>query len=149
MSNEVGTQEKVTVQVAAKALGVSIKTVHRYLQSGILTKIKDGQRVYIPADEIRRFKGTDGQTVSTEKKDTITLDLSRYDAMLTELGELRKQSQFLLEYRAEIKSKDDRIINQTLELEQTRLRLRELEVELDQVKQRRPWWKFWGSKDIK
>jgi DNA-binding transcriptional MerR regulator len=36
-------EEKVTVKVASKALGVSERTVQRYLEKGLLSKIKEGQ----------------------------------------------------------------------------------------------------------
>jgi predicted DNA-binding transcriptional regulator YafY len=123
-------ERMVTVKVAAKALGVSIKTVHRYLDTGRLTRIKDGQRAYIPAEEIRALRGElegGGKQLSMAGVQTITITVERYEALLMELGEARQKEQLLLEYHAEVKQKEARIA--------------ELEAALAQAKT--PWWKRW------
>jgi hypothetical protein len=46
-------KERVTIQVAARALGVSKGTIINYLNKGLLTRIKDDGRIYIEMDEVR------------------------------------------------------------------------------------------------
>ncbi len=57
-------EEKVTVKVAAKALGVSERTVQRYLEKGLLSKLKEGRRVYIPTSEITTLRQRQSKQVS-------------------------------------------------------------------------------------
>jgi excisionase family DNA binding protein len=109
----IDTSEQVSIKVAAKALGVSTKTVRRYLESGKLTKVKDGHRVLIPSDEIRQLRNELGQGMSIPSQDTITLSIDKYNELLQELGQYKAQAQLMLEYKAE----------------------------LDQLRTRRPWWK--------
>ena len=51
-------KEKVTIQVAARALGVSKGTIITYHNKGLLTRIKEGGRIYLSMDEVRTFGGT-------------------------------------------------------------------------------------------
>jgi len=110
-------QEKTTIQAAAKALGVTIKTIQRYLLNGTLSKIKEGTRTYIPIDEIRTLRQgqTKGQKkdVQTNHKDRdrniITLNLAEYKELLQELGhykgQLEGQTRHLLEYKQDAECK--------------------------------------------
>jgi len=111
-------QEKTTIQAAAKALGVTTKTIQRYLLNGTLSKIKEGTRTYIPIDEVRTLR--QGQEVGTKKdvqtnhrdrdSNTITLKLAEYKELLQELGhykgQIEGQTRHLLEYKANIEAKD-------------------------------------------
>ncbi|MCG6980265.1 MAG: helix-turn-helix domain-containing protein [Deltaproteobacteria bacterium] len=45
-------KKKVTIEVAARSLGVSKGTVIDYLNRGLLTRIKENGRVFIEMDEI-------------------------------------------------------------------------------------------------
>jgi len=111
-------QEKTTIQAAAKALGVTTKTIQRYLLNGTLSKIKEGTRTYIPIDEIRTLRQgqTEGQKrdVQTNHRDrdsnTITINLEEYKELLQELGhykgQVEGQTRHLLEYKANIEAKD-------------------------------------------
>ena len=59
MSDEKGQEkvnELVSVQVAAKALGVTEKSVWRYMTKGLLTRVKEGSRTFIPASDVRLLK---------------------------------------------------------------------------------------------
>lgn len=111
-------QEKTTIQAAAKALGVTTKTIQRYLLNGTLSKIKEGARTYIPIDEIRTLRRgqeqgqkKDVQTNHRDRdRDTITINLAEYKELLQELGhykgQVEGQTRHLLEYKANIEAKD-------------------------------------------
>jgi len=92
------------------------------------------------------------------RKDTISIDREHYERILIELGELRKMSEFLRDYKAalfekdrELKDKEREIeeIKEILletewkdyELEHTQKQIRELETEIQRLKASRPWWK--------
>ena len=110
-------QEKTTIQAAAKALGVTTKTIQRYLLNGTLSKIKEGTRTYILIDEIRTLRQGQEQgqkrDVQTNHKDrdrnVITLNLAEYKELLQELGhykgQLEGQTRHLLEYKQDAECK--------------------------------------------
>jgi GTPase involved in cell partitioning and DNA repair len=110
-------QEKTTIQAAAKALGVTTKTIQRYLLNGTLSKIKEGTRTYILIDEIRTLRQGHEQgqkrDVQTNHKDRdrniITLNLAEYKELLQELGhykgQFEGQTRHLLEYKQDAERK--------------------------------------------
>ncbi len=111
-------QEKTTINAAAKALNVSVKTIQRYLNNGSLSKVKEGNRTYLLVDEIRtlrqgRNEGTK-KDVRTEYKDKdnnlITVNRTKYEELLQELGhykgQLHGQTKYLLEYKEGLEKKD-------------------------------------------
>lgn len=93
-----------------------------------------------------------------DRKDTIVVDRERYENLLIELGELRKASEFLNDYKDALLEKDRELkdkereleeIKEILleiewkdyELEQTKKHIHELEAEICHLKEIRPWWK--------
>ena len=110
-------QEKTTIQAAAKALGVTTKTIQRYLLNGTLSKIKEGTRTYISIDEVRTLR--QGQTKGQKKdvqtnhrdrdRNVITLNFAEYKELLQELGhykgQIEGQTRHLLEYKQDAERK--------------------------------------------
>ena len=100
----------------------------------------------------------------TTKNNIITIERDRYEKLLIELGELRKLSEFLAEYRRELEARSTELKAKERELEEireillevewkdyelgeTQKRLRELEAEMERLKHNRPWWKrLFGSR---
>jgi DNA-binding transcriptional MerR regulator len=105
---------KTTIKSAAKHLAVSTKTVQRYLARGILTKIKQGTRTYLLMSEVEELnrdlgmrqrtedRGQRADSLARRARDTVTVDRERYELMLIELGELRRQSMLIDEYRSSL-----------------------------------------------
>ena len=131
-------EEKVTVKVASKALSVSERTIQRYLEKGILSKIKEGRRVYIPTSEITTLRQRQSKSVSRQVNDTTTYKVSyttgqttlsteKYEAMVAELAELKERNKLLLEY----KLTGDQVKK---ELEETRQKLQKAETEIARLK---------------
>jgi DNA-binding transcriptional MerR regulator len=132
-------QEKTTIQAAAKALNISIKTIQRYLNNGTLSKIKEGNRTYLLVDEIRTLR--QGQNEGTKKdvwtehrdKDNniITVNRTKYEELLQEIGhykgQLEGQTRYLLEYKETIETKDRTLLEQKAIIEQKGKELTEAE----------------------
>lgn len=93
--------EKTTVRTAAKALAVSEKTVLRYIERGLLTRIKDGHRVYLLSDEVRQLRRERHASERTKitKQTTITLTEARYAELLSALADAKSKCNYLLEYK--------------------------------------------------
>jgi DNA-binding transcriptional MerR regulator len=112
--------EKVTIKVAAKAIGVTPKTVHQWLRIGTLTRVKEGNRTYILMDEVRalrqnRVTNPKSEVITSEGKiepsnnlgnNIVPIDREHYEGLLIRLGQLEANQQLLLEYRAGIESRD-------------------------------------------
>jgi len=92
------------------------------------------------------------------KQDKILIERERYESLLIELGELRKMSEFLNDYKAALLEKDRELketereleeIKEILletewkdyELEHTQKQVHELENEIQRLKSNRSWWK--------
>lgn len=148
--------EKVTVQVAAKALDVTPKTIHQWLKSGTLSRVKEGNRTYILMDEVRtlrekRLVTSEGQVIKKEGSLTpgnnlVTVNREHYDGLLVRLGQLEAKQELLLEYKAGIEAKDRAIAEaeQLLKeknkvMERAGRRIQELQAELERA--RLPFWK--------
>jgi DNA-binding transcriptional MerR regulator len=113
--------EKVSVSVAAKALKVSTKTVHRYFERGLLTKAREGIRVYVLMDEIRALLSGQvkiDKSPRVHEKDRITVDRGHYDGLLTRLGQLEAKQELLLDFKADIKAKGKVLLEQTVLIKQ-------------------------------
>ncbi len=99
-----------------------------------------------------------GVRESGEITSTVTLERERYEAMLLELGELRKLNEFLDQYRKDLSAKDVQLKEKDRELEevkeilletewkdyelgQAQKRIQELELEVARMKTSIPWWK--------
>lgn len=101
--------EKVTIPLAAKALKVSTKTVHRYIEKGQLSKLKEGTRIYVPMDEIRALLSGQpkvDKSPRVHEKDRVTVDRTHYDSLLVRLGQLEANQQLLLEYKEGLQTKE-------------------------------------------
>ena len=94
---------KTSILEAARSLGVSTKTIQRYLAKGLLTKIREGGRTYVLMSDLHSLtaQGQSGQGFEAPVppardfepplKDTVILDREHYDGLLMELAELRRE----------------------------------------------------------
>ena len=166
------TEQKITIKAAAQILGVSPKTIQRYLAKGRLTRVKEGTRTLLLLAEVkaleRDYSLGQGRPSPVAVKgpgtgqtgDTVTLSRERYEQFLLELGELRKQNQFYLEFKGILLAKEESIQRLERGIEQLQERVLALElkrtrghpsaVEGDQAdannrgqgktKPKKPWW---------
>ena len=145
-------KEKVTIQVAARALAVSKGTIITYLNKGQLTRIKKGGRIYVSMDEVRALGDTNRKhqvkpsvTTSAErnKRASVNKERDRSKRPLASFGLLESERQYLLKCKAALEAKDKELETLTFEvntlkrnlkiqaneLKRTETRLRELEKE--------------------
>ena len=152
------TNEKASITIAAKALGVSVKTIQRWVKSGKIQSIREDNRIFIPIDEIRarlqeqraniedivQDKKEDVQTIrghSEDKSiDVIPITRTHYENLLVRLGQLEANQQLLLEYRVGIESRDKaleqakgNISAQAQELDQARATITKARSELQRL----------------
>lgn len=169
--SEIKSQEKVTIAIASKVLNVDRRTIYRWMDKGLLSKVKEGNSTYVLMDDVRALRD---KAMSHDKNDSVTenrgnggavinivtIERTHYEGLLTRLGQLEAKQELLLEYKAGIEAKDKTIATQQAMLsESERLladknktmkmageKIRELEKELLELK--RPWWRwFFKGKD--
>jgi len=131
MSEE--SQELSSIKVAARTIGVTTKSIDRWLKDGTLTRIEEGRRVFIPTKEImamrdRRLKIKKArstifkETQNTEPNKTIAIDAKEYKELLESYGQLKglleANSTRLLEYKSIMEEKDKEIISLKTDLDQ-------------------------------
>ena len=143
-------KEKVTIPVAARTLGVSKGTIITHLNKGLLTRIKEGGRIYISMDEVRALGNTRRKpqakpsvTTSAERNKRVSVNKrrDRPKRPSASFGLLESERQYLLTCKAALVAKDKELetlifeVNtlkrnvkiQANELKGTETRLRELE----------------------
>jgi hypothetical protein len=133
-------KEKVTIQLAAKTLGVSKGTIINYLNNGLLTRIKEGGLIYISMDEVRALedKNRKGQVKSSvsasaesKGKAAVSREKDGSKQPLASLGLLENERQYLLQGEAALAAKDKEL--DTLTLEMNKLK-RNLEIQASALK---------------
>ena len=145
-------KEKVTIQAAAKGLDVSKGTIITYLNKGLLTRIKEGGRIYVSMDEVRAFADANRKpqvkpsvTTSAERnrRASVNKERDRPKRPLASFGLLESERQYLLTCKAALEAKDTELEKLTFEVNElkqnvkiqtsewkgTETRLRELERE--------------------
>lgn len=131
-------QERVTVAVACKTLGISQRSLYRLLKEGRLTRIKEGHRTYILTSEVYAMRQELSQPLAQKKtanvtgsvaksSDVVTVARDRYETLLTQMGELQERNKLLLEYKA---TKDHQQKTLEQELAETRARLMDAQEQL-------------------
>ena len=133
------TGPKITIKDAAELLRVTTKTIQRYLAKGRLTRVKEGTRTLLLLAEVKNLGNTPdmGQghakplprkTLGTgQAGDTVTLSRERYEQLLLELGELRKQNQFFMEFKGMLQAKEEAMHRLERSVDELRSRLQALE----------------------
>jgi hypothetical protein len=169
-----GTESKITIKSAAQILGVTTKSIQRYLAKGRLTRVKEGTRTLLLLAEVKALEddpslgqgrpssGAGRSLGMGQAGDTVTLSRERYEQMLLELGELRKQNQFFLEFKGMLLAKEEsfRRLERDVELLGERVRAIEMRRQKEspgpgspeevqepasgrgqsKTKQKKPWW---------
>jgi len=127
-------KERVTIQVAARTLGVSKGTIITYLNKGLLTRIKEDGRIYIEMDEVRSLRERERGAAGLIERD-------QSKRALTHFGQFKKKRQGLPTAALEEKHKElerlkselynlrQNLEAQTSELAEAKSKLRELEKE--------------------
>ena len=130
--------EKVTLKVASKVLNVSERTVQRYVKSGLLSSVKEGRRVFIPFHEVKELRQQRKERMSRQRRvditdrmshmsGSVTISMSKYELLVKENEELKAKNELLLEYKHVAD-------NVKRELEMTKGKLKEAEVEVGRLK---------------
>ena len=121
-------KERVTIQVAARTLGVSKGRIITYLNEGLLTRIKEDGRVYIDLDEVNSLAASQRKQNVASATDTSTAG-GRGAAGLPERGQTEQPVTHLR------RSEKKRSGLLTTPREVKHSELENLKIELDKLKQ--------------
>ena len=152
---------KVTIQAAARTLGVSKGTVVHFLNNGKLTRIKEGSTVFVLMAEIEALlqkeiepavispevKAAKSEAVSSieSKVDdsggvTVTVERAHYEELLTRVGQLEVEKENLLVYKNDMVETKGALNHKEKEFQQAKAKLHMMEEELRRLK-KMGWWK--------
>ncbi len=151
------TQGKVTVLEAAKALNIARKTVYRWIEKGLLSKVKEGNKTFVVLEEVKAIcdkavsqGDTKFEADSVADTSLVTLERLHYEGLLIKLGQFEAERRYLLEYKTGLEAKDKELIgtknaladaeklieakNKTMQLADQKIK--ELEAEVERSKNR-------------
>ena len=123
-------REKVTIQVAARALGVSKGTIITYLNTGQLTRIKEAGRIYVSMDEVRALAETKRKQVKPSvttpaeerKRAPVKKERDRSKRPVASVV-LEIERKYLLKYKAALEAKDKQLEKLTVEVNELKQNL--------------------------
>jgi DNA-binding transcriptional MerR regulator len=160
-------EEKVSIKVAAKAMGVSKGTIVHYLNNGKLSRIKEGSTVYISTVEINRLlEAREDSAVITPKAKipeskhvvvtkvkssegdgtTVTVDRNHYEEILTRVGRLELENRNLRVYKDSMVKIKSVLNDREKELQEVTAKLHMMEEELRRLKKMSWWNRAFGRK---
>jgi excisionase family DNA binding protein len=125
---------RVTIQEACKIANISRKTLYRWIEKGLLSKGKDGNRSYVSLAEVQALcnqsdKPDDTTSVTGDNRTTqsdtgkVTVDMVYLEGLLVKLGQMEAERRYLLEYKGNIEQKDKVIAEQQVELNRLKAEL--------------------------
>lgn len=144
------TSERLELKTAAKALGISVRTVQRYIERGLLTRVKERGRIFVIPDEVKILKKkleVEGKTTKDKagkNTTTVTVDLSYLEGLMTKLAQLEEKQKLMLTYQEDIKKKEMTIEEQHLSLMEKRQEIQELKENLKRLKGRNLMQRFFN-----
>jgi len=121
-------KERVTIQVAARTLGVSKGTIITYLNEGLLTRIKKEGRIYIELDEVNSLATSQRKENVASGTDTSTVG-DRGAAILPERGQTKQP----LTHLRHFEKKRSGLLTTAREVKHSKLE--SLRIELEKLKQ--------------
>ena len=160
-------EEKVSIKVAAKAMGVSKGTIVHYLNNGKLSRIKEGSTVYISTVEINRLlEAREDSAVITPKAKipeskhvvvtkvkssegdgtTVTVDRNHYEEILTRVGRLELENRNLRVYKDSMVKIKSVLNDREKEVQEVTAKLHMMEEELRRLKKMGWWNRVFGRK---
>jgi excisionase family DNA binding protein len=131
------TQDRVTIQEAARIANISRKTLYRWIEKGLISKEKDKNLSYVSLAEVKALcdRGTnqqDTENVTGDNQGTqqdtnrVTVDVTYLEGLMVRLGQYEAERRYLLEYKSGLEARDK-------ELEQTRATLARANSELKRL----------------
>ena len=160
-------EQKITIQGAAKILGVSKGTIIHYLNNGMLSRIREGAKVYISTAEINRLReAREDPTAVTPKArvakgknvvvtkikssqddgTTITVARNHYEEILIRVGQLELENRNFLIYKESMVKTKSVLSEREKELQEVTAKLRMMEEELRRLKKMGWWNRVFGRK---
>lgn len=132
--------QEVSIQMAAKTLGVSKGKIITYLNKGLLRRIKVDGRIYLSMDEVEALGETNKRPqvkssvsflTQSNKSASLTREKDRSRRPSASFGLLESERQYLLKCKAALEARDNKLETLTLEVDKLR---RNLEIQIREWK---------------
>ena len=101
----------LTISEVAQRLAVSTRTVHRYLKKGLLEATKDGGKVYVSEESLRKIDSLKAARVQGLVDPTrhVVVERDDWQETVTRLAQLETEQQYLLGFKEKFEKKDEEL----------------------------------------
>jgi excisionase family DNA binding protein len=107
-----------TIPEVAQRLGVSTRTVHRYLRNGLLEGYREGGKVYVSEDSLRKIDSLKAARVQglVDPTKHVVIERDEWQAAVTRLAQLETEREYLLQYQQKAQRATDELSSARSEL---------------------------------
>jgi excisionase family DNA binding protein len=111
----------LTISEVAQRLAVSTRTVHRYLKNGLLEATKDGGKVYISEESLRKIDSLKAAKVQGLVDPTrhVVVERDDWQETVTRLAQLETEQQYLQGFKEEAEEKEKELNFRQMALDQS------------------------------
>ena len=98
----------LTISEVAQRLSVSTRTVHRYLKKGLLEAKRDGGRVYVSEESLRKIDSLKAAKVQglVDPTKHVVVERDDWQETVARLAQLKTEQQYLLGFKEEVEKKE-------------------------------------------
>jgi excisionase family DNA binding protein len=143
------TQDKCTIQDAARTLNIDRRKIYRMIDKGLISSIKEDGKTFVLMEELKAIcaqpaqenaqESTERTRVHTEEHTHFFVDKQHYEGLLIKLGQMEAEKRYLLEYKTGLEVKDKELTEIKATLQAKERELDEIRAENDRLK--KPFWK--------
>jgi excisionase family DNA binding protein len=125
----------LSISEVAQRLAVSTRTVHRYLKKGLLEAKRDGSRVYVSEESLRKIDSLKAAKVQGLVDPTrhVVVERDDWQDTVTRLAQLETEQQYLLGFKEEVEKKDKELNSAQYDLGQAEECSRYVDADLQRI----------------
>lgn len=133
------TQDKVTIQEAARTLNIDRRKIYRWIEKGLISKYPEDGKTFVLLEEVQAFCAEhttesaqertthNGRTeISTTEHTHYIVDKEHYEGLLIRLGQLESEKRYLLEYKGGLETKEKELTEARTTINKARNELQRL-----------------------
>jgi excisionase family DNA binding protein len=111
----------LTISEVAQRLSVSTRTVHRYLKKGLLEAKRDGGRVYVSEESLRKIDSLKAAKVQglVDPTKHVVVERDDWQDTVARLAHLETEQQYLLGFKEEVEENEKELNFRQMALDQS------------------------------
>jgi excisionase family DNA binding protein len=126
-----------TISEVAQRLAVSTRTVHRYLKNGLLEGYREGGKVYVSEDSLRKIDSLKAARVQGLVDPTrhVVIEREEWQSAVTRLAQLETEREYYRQYQKKAQIATDQVASAKREIAHREEVQKHLEADLRRVEQ--------------